>query len=71
MSCTACGKALTGGLDTFGPPTRLLCQECYWVVGDAPQHITVHFMELDDNGIIVSEGIRRELNDEEGKNSAE
>ena len=29
LYCHACFKLLTGGLDTFGPPERPVCQACH------------------------------------------
>lgn len=28
-NCTACGKQLTGGIDTFGLPNEPMCWNCY------------------------------------------
>lgn len=34
INCQMCGAALTGGLDTYGPPGGELCQPCYWGLAD-------------------------------------
>ena len=33
MKCQACGAALSGGLDTFGPPGFEFCWDCWSDLG--------------------------------------
>ncbi len=36
--CELCGKALAGGLDTFGDPSCELCWDCYAEKDARPSH---------------------------------
>lgn len=61
MRCTVCECPLKGGTDTFGPVNSPLCMSCFFELGDnEPEYQTVITLELDDEGEIVSEGLRRE-----------
>lgn len=60
MECTACLKPLTGGLDTYGEIQHPMCMGCHFAIGEPKKERIIHMIELDDDGHLVSIGVRIE-----------
>lgn len=75
LTCYFCGVELTGGIDTFGPPTQECCDSCWRANGidDEPRSwygLAPHHHDMDITGSIIGstvfDGIPEDNRDEDG-----